>query len=607
MSASALGGSKTPSSSKTKQVMLHSLLALKLAAMAAALGLDTSEWNSPSPEISAQVQALENLQKAAAEGNPAPEGNTLQDVVNKIKDLADKGDKDAQFSMGLFLQQSNQQGALQQALDYYDKAAKQGQLQAMNNYGFIVAASTQDPAQAKLGVEKIKEASTKGLNAARRNMATIYLRGMAGEPRNVPEAKKLLEAAVADPKQPDYQAEFELAQFYLGAGGPENQDTEKAWELLNSAAKHGNPNALAALGSVLFDGKEFGTEEKKKKIPADPKGAVDLFKKLAEQNNPAGLRTMGELYQKGIPNTGVEKDFKKALEYYGKAAQGNDAVAQVILAGFYDRGFDENNDKTLEVAPNPAASLELYRLAAQNNVPLAFYNIGAFYEAGRAVDKDMTKAFGYFLQAAVNGFGPAMQKVGVYYLNGAGILKDPVAATGWFTRSAASNVPEGLVSLGVMAENGLVPPTDPNDTQFQTAVKLYGAVEDNVAASDPVRMEALLRLGNLYFRGVTGPATQKEAKPDFERAYGYFKLASDLDPNNKLAAQAKEQAEKPLTVEQKASAAKMVEVMKKKREDKVKAAAAAAAPTTGAPVGAAPAPPTPASPAPAPSTKKKTK
>ena len=71
--------------------MLHSLLALKLAAMAAALGLDTNEWNSPSPEITAQVQALENLQKAAADGKTAPEGNTLQDVVNKIKELADKG------------------------------------------------------------------------------------------------------------------------------------------------------------------------------------------------------------------------------------------------------------------------------------------------------------------------------------------------------------------------------------------------------------------------------------------------------------------------------------------------------------------------------------
>src|SRR5262245_46751804 len=108
--------------------MLHSLLSLKLAAMAAALGLDTAEWNKPSPAIVEQVTALENLQKSAPDGGNAQ--GSLQEIVNKIKDLADKNnDKDAQFAMGLFLQQSNQQGALPQALEYYKKAAAQDQLQ----------------------------------------------------------------------------------------------------------------------------------------------------------------------------------------------------------------------------------------------------------------------------------------------------------------------------------------------------------------------------------------------------------------------------------------------------------------------------------------------
>ena len=549
--------------------MLHSLLSLKMAAMAAALGLDTTEWSSPSPAMTEQVTALETLQAKAAKGE-AQEGPGLQEIINKIKDLADKNnDKDAQFAMGLFLQQSNGQGAMEQAVGYYKKAADNGQLQAMNNYGFLLAGNTQEAAQAKEGIGYIKKAADLKLNAARRNMAAIYLRGMGGEPVNIPEAKKLLEAAVADK---DYQAEFELTQFYLGNGGKDNQDDEKAWQLLNTAAEHGNPNALAALGSVLFDGKAFGVKQTKKE--ANPQKAVELFKKLAEQKNPAGLRTMGELYQKGIPGTGINKDFTKALEYYGQAAQNNDAVAQVILAGFYDRGFDADDDKKFDVAPNPAASLELYRLAAQNNVPLAFYNIGAFYEAGRSVDKDPTKAFAYFLQSAVNGFGPGMQKAGVYYLNGAGTLKDPVAATGWFQRSAAQHIPEGYVSIGVMAENGLVSPPDSNTTPFQVAGSNYAAVEEELSASDPVRMEALLRLGNLYFRGLMVPSNRTTPEPDFVRAYVYFKMASDIDPKNELAAKAKEQAEKSLTVEQKASAATLVEAAKKKREElKTKAAA----------------------------------
>jgi TPR repeat protein len=576
--------------------MLHSLLSLKMAAMVAALGLDTAEWKSPSSDMVNEVQALADLQKKAANGETPTE--SLQEEINKIKGLADKGDKDAQFAMGLFLQQSNAQGSLPQALEYYKKAADNGQLQAMNNYGFIVA--SQDPAKAKEGIKYIKDAAAKGLNAARRNMATIYLRGMAGEPQNIAEAKNMLETAMKDG---DHQAEFELAQFYLSPG--ESQSDDKAWELLNSAAKNGNPNALAALGSVLFDGKEFGAGPNKKKIEPDPKGAVELFKELAKQNNPAGLRTMGELYQKGIKDTGIEKDFAKALEYYGKAAQANDAVAQVILAGFYDRGFDADTppDGKLEVAPNPAASLELYRLAAQNNVPLAFYNIGAFYEAGRAVDKDPTKAFAYFLQSAVNGFGPGMQKAGVYYLNGAGTLKDPVAATGWFSRSAGAGVPEGFISLGVMAENGLVASPDRSTTQYQMAGANYSQVEDSASASDAVRVEALLRLGNLYFRGMMVGGGKTTPEPDYGKAYIYFRLASEIDPKNKLAAQAKEEAEKKATQEEKTSAVASIEAMKAHRKEVL--AKATAAPATVSPTPAATPATTPTPPPAPPATGKK--
>jgi hypothetical protein len=77
-------------------------------------------------------------------------------------------------------------------------------------------------------------------------------------------------------EEKDGQAMFELAQFYLELGGEEKIDDDKAWEWLNKSADTGNPNALATLGSVLFDGKDFGA----RKIEADPKAAVEKFTKL---------------------------------------------------------------------------------------------------------------------------------------------------------------------------------------------------------------------------------------------------------------------------------------------------------------------------------------
>ena len=110
---------------------------------ASALGIDTKEWTDPSKEMVAQVEALEAATAAMAKGEKPQVA--LQATIDKIRELADKSnDKDALFSMGFLIQQSNQQNALAEATAYYQKAAELGQLQAMNNYGFILAGSGQD-------------------------------------------------------------------------------------------------------------------------------------------------------------------------------------------------------------------------------------------------------------------------------------------------------------------------------------------------------------------------------------------------------------------------------------------------------------------------------
>lgn len=518
---------------------LFSLALIAPSKAATALGIDTKEWVKPSPEIVAQVEAMEKGIAAAAKGEtPSP---TLQESIDKIRSLADQGnDKDALFAMGILSQQAQGKDAMDQSMEYYKKAADLGQLQAMNNYGFLLLSSGQEIEKTKEGLSFIKKAAEGGLNAARRNMATIYLGGLGGEEKNVDAAEKLFsEAANAG----DAQAQFELCKFYLGAGGEAKTDDDKAWEWLNKASDGGNPDALATLGSVLFDGKKFGARQ----IPADPKAAVEKFSKLADQNVPAGLRTMGELYANGT--AGVEKDFTKAFEYFRKAAQGNDATAQLILAGYYDRGVDiDPKDGKIDVAPNDAAALELYRLAARNQVPLAFYNVGTFYEQGRSVDRDLEKAFVGYLQAASGGFAPAMHKTGVFYLNGAGTKRDLVAAAGWFSRAAAAGSAEGILSLGVMAESGLLPvPADSSPGKF--AADAYQKIVSAPQVGGNTRFEALLRLGGLHFRGVIAPVDNK-ANPDFESAYKYFKRALNLAPDNELAKNTLKEAVAKLTPEQ---------------------------------------------------------
>ena len=575
--------------------MLQSALYIKLAAMAAALGLDTADWKNPSTEMVSEVTKLEKAQAAALDPKNTNRDDLqkqISDSITAIKALADKGDKDALFSLGLILQ--NQQGGIEQAVAYYKQAADKGQLQAMNNYGFIlVAAAQRDEAKQKEGVEWIKRASDAGSNPARRNMAQFYVNGLAGQKKDPDAAKKLLEAAYADK---DYQAAYDLSQFYAGAGGA--VDDEKTWDWLNNAAKGGNPSGLDTLGSLLLNGGSVG----KKVIAKDADAAVKQFQDLANQNNAVGLRKLGGLYEDGTIGK-VAKDFKKALEYYTKAAQGNDGIAQFRLASIYDTGYQIDDKEG--VARNDALALNLYRLAAQNKIPAASYNVGVFYEQGRTVDKDLQKAFAYFMQGAQSGVVMAMQKVGTYYVNGAGCIKDPVAGAGWFARSAASGSAEGHLSYGVLTES--IGTTD-GGNPFLAAANSYEQAWEGAAAAiaqakdgnhqlaDALAVEAYVRLGSLHARGVMNPK-DNVAKPDLTLAYVYFKQALDVNTKNNNLAKAIDEIK--LTKEEKAAADSKIAAMKAALEkkindalDKAKAAASGTPAAAATPAPAAVAVPT---------------
>src|SRR5690606_4327840 len=103
-------------------IVAVSILAVAPSRAASALGLDTAEWTNPSAEVVAQVEAMEAAIAAAARGE-SPQA-TLQQAIDKIRELADKGnDKDAIFAIGFLTQQSQQPNALAQAMSYYKRAA----------------------------------------------------------------------------------------------------------------------------------------------------------------------------------------------------------------------------------------------------------------------------------------------------------------------------------------------------------------------------------------------------------------------------------------------------------------------------------------------------
>ena len=121
-------------------------------------------------------------------------------------------------------------------------------------------------------------------------------------------------------------------------------------------------------------------------------------------------------------------DYKKAVEWFRKAAEQGYDVAQFYLGICYENGHgvSQNYDKAfgwfLKSAKQEYASAQLY--------------VGLYYYSGEGVDKNYTKAVEWLQKAAEQGLAEAQYNLGVCYEMGKGVQKDISKAKEWFQKAA---------------------------------------------------------------------------------------------------------------------------------------------------------------------------
>lgn len=105
--------------------------------------------------------------------------------------------------------------------------------------------------------------------------------------------------------------------YYLGSGT--KKDIGKALDLYHQGANIGDIGSIVNLGIIYVNSDDL--EDKMK--------AKDLFEKaiILSGDNEAYLG-LGGIYEEGVI---VDQDMEKALEFYLKAAEGGDAIAQLVL------------------------------------------------------------------------------------------------------------------------------------------------------------------------------------------------------------------------------------------------------------------------------------
>ncbi|RIB22159.1 kinase-like domain-containing protein [Gigaspora rosea] len=133
--------------------------------------------------------------------------------------------------------------------------------------------------------------------------------------------------------------------------------------------------------------------------------------------------TLGYNYQHGI---GVEKDEKKAFEYYMKAAElGNPtAMNNVSLCYYYGTGVEINYQKSFEYCKRSADLGNAYGIN----------EVGKRYRYGHGVDQDYNKAFEYYKKSVDMGADMAAFNVANCYRNGIGTKRDIQSANYWFKK-----------------------------------------------------------------------------------------------------------------------------------------------------------------------------
>lgn len=199
------------------------------------------------------------------------------------------------------------------------------------------------------GAELIRSAAEANDPVGLRFMALMYHDGN-GVRRDYFQAFQLFSKAVAlnDPYSYDW-----LANLYRTGRGT-SKNMPKAVELYAEGARLGDPFAQLQLAALYYTGAPEAP------LAQDRSRSLQLYEASAAQGNKVAAFYVGKMYASG---TGVQQDYKKAVDYYLQAARHRYPPAELSMG--------EASEHGLGMAVNLLDAYAWYSLAADNGNPKA--------------------------------------------------------------------------------------------------------------------------------------------------------------------------------------------------------------------------------------------
>lgn len=324
------------------------------------------------------VEDLQPLEAKAQAGDPESEtllalayyaGVLLKkddvEATRLLRKAADHEYMAAEEALGMFAEtgigRDQKQPAFADALGWYDKAAKQGSIDAATDIALLYANGkgvVRDPAQA---VAWFRRAAEGGDGSAQYNLALMYERG-EGVPQDYKEAVRWLSAAADQNLVPPLLA---LAEISLQPPSTMTADVKKAIYYYEKAAGLGSATAEVTLGTIFSKG-----------LPGkvDYAHAIEWYKKAADHGDPDGEFALGVSYALGH---GVPVDYAEARRWLTAAANQGQVEAQYDLAIICEQGNGAPPDRDL--------AAHYYQMASDQGMAKAQYRYGLLLAKGTSI------------------------------------------------------------------------------------------------------------------------------------------------------------------------------------------------------------------------------
>ncbi len=188
----------------------------------------------------------------------------------------------------------------------------------------------------------------------------------------------------------------------------------------------------------------------------------DALTRRAERGDPWAQFALGQRYAHG---EGVPRDFRKAVEWYRKAARQGHPAAQYSLALNLD---------TKDSPENPEVWL---RLAAAQGHAEAQVELGRIHERGSEAATWQREAMKWYREAAAQGHAEAQSDLGRMHQYGKGVPQNHREAVPWYRKATGQGDELGQYYLGRVYDTGKLPSKDTTKlkTPWPGAISKAGA------------------------------------------------------------------------------------------------------------------------------------